>query len=70
MSPNLVGAIANSFFEIIGGLYLFLLSKRLVGKKPGVDAKLDQFIEKNGTLLQIGGPALFIFGLWMFFSSL
>jgi hypothetical protein len=56
--------LADAAIPLFGGIYATLLGFRLVGKKPGVSPKFDEWHDRRGALLRGLGPFLVLFSLW------
>jgi len=70
MLAHILGAVVNSAIPFFGGLYCWLLGSRRVGKPPGQDPKLDEWRARFGRLLLLLGPALMLFGAFLFVVGL
>src|SRR5262245_33758855 len=63
MTPEFFARLVEGSIPLIGGVYGCLLGYRIVGKKPGVNLKYDEWHRRYGKLFQICGPLLILFGL-------
>ncbi len=70
MNEKLIKIITEGGIEIVIGIYLVLMSYRVVGKEPGEDSKYDTFMKEKGNLLKFGGIAIIIFGIVMVIKNL
>jgi hypothetical protein len=55
-----MGSIVDALIPFCGGVYCLLVGFRVVGKKPGEDAKFDAWHAKFGTVLKVCGVVLFV----------
>jgi hypothetical protein len=70
MSPKLIAALVDSGIPFCAGIYCTLLGYRIVGKKPGEDAKFDAWYARFGGFMKIGGPFLIVFGIFQFLREI
>ena len=70
MTADQIGALVDGAIPFLGGLYVTLLSFRIVGKKLGKDDRCDHWHERFGGVMKIVGPLLMIFGVFRTISSL
>jgi hypothetical protein len=70
MRPEAIAALVEGGIPFFGGVYATLLGYRLVGKKPGQDARFDERLVKYGRWLRILGPFLVLFGVFAALSGL
>ena len=64
MSPDLIGNLVSSAIPLFGGIYVTLLGYRVVGMKPGMSLKSDEWHARFGRMFQIFGPLMIVFGLF------
>jgi hypothetical protein len=64
MRPEALAALVEGAIPVFGGVYAALLGFRVIGKKPGQDARYDERLGKYGGLLKIGGPLLAFYGVF------
>jgi hypothetical protein len=62
MRPEIVGELVEIAIPFFGGLYATLLGARVIGKKPGVSPKYDEWHDRNGGRLKVVGPLLMVVG--------
>lgn len=55
-----MAALVNAAIPFFVGIYVLLVGFRVVGKKPGVDPKFDEFHERFGTLFKVLGVACLV----------
>jgi hypothetical protein len=53
------GELGNAAIPVLGGIYLLLLTSRVIGKKRGVDTKYDAKVDR----LKWFGPILIVIGI-------
>jgi hypothetical protein len=58
-----VGALVNAAIPFFVGIYCLLVGFRVVGSKPGVNPKYDQWHERFGLFFKIAGPVLMLVGV-------
>jgi hypothetical protein len=58
MSPELVGALGDAAISFCIGVFVALVGYRVVGKRPGEDARYDEWHRRWGWLFRIVGPLL------------
>jgi hypothetical protein len=62
VDPNITGAIVDGAIPLLGGAYCTLLAFRVVGKKPGQDARYDDWHRRWGSKFRVLGPLLAVAG--------
>lgn len=70
MRPEVIGALVDGAIPFFGGIYATLLGFRVLGKKPGVSPKYDEWHRRFGGLMKILGPLLVLFGLFLWISGI
>jgi hypothetical protein len=65
MRSEVVGQLVSGAIPLFAGIYATLLGFRLLGKKPGVNPKLDQWHRRYGIFLKVIGPSLVLVGLFL-----
>lgn len=63
MSSDQIANIIEGSIPLAAGIYFTLLGHRIVGKKPGIDYKYDDWIEGKTSLFKTLGPIVIIFGV-------
>jgi hypothetical protein len=58
-----MGSFVNSAIPFCVGIYCLLVGFRVVGSKPGVNPKYDQWHERFGLFFKIAGPVLMVVGV-------
>ena len=58
-----MGALVNAAIPFCVGVYCLLFGFRIVGKKPGVDPKFDEWHTRFGIFLKITGPVLIVLAI-------
>ena len=70
MRPEVIGELVNGAIPVLGGIYATLLGYRVVGKKPGVNAKYDEWHSCYGQLLKVLVPVLVVFGMFLWATGI
>jgi hypothetical protein len=70
MRPGAIAALIEGAIPFFGGIYGALLGFRVVGKRPGQDARYDERLGKYGHLLKILGPLVALYGIFLALSGL
>jgi hypothetical protein len=58
-----MGSLVNAAIPFFVGVYCLLVGFRVVGSKPGVNPKYDQWHERFGLFFKIAGPVLMVVGI-------
>jgi hypothetical protein len=66
----MTGQLLNGAIPVLGGIYATLVGFRLIGKKPGVNTKYDDWHNRYGLLLKILGPLTVLFGMFLWVNGL
>lgn len=65
MNPDAIASIVNGAIPFFAGLYLTLMSYRIVGKKPGESQQFDAFHAKHSHRMKYLGPLMMIFDVFL-----
>jgi hypothetical protein len=69
MPPWFFGVLVNGTIPFLGGVYATLLAFRVVGPRPGVNPKQDEWHRRWGGFMRAGGPMLILFGIFLWVSG-
>jgi hypothetical protein len=59
-----MGPLVNAAIPFFVGIYCLLVGFRVVGSKPGVNPKYDQWHGRFGIFFKIAGPVLMVLGIF------
>jgi hypothetical protein len=60
---KLMGVLVNAAIPFLVGIFCLLVGFRVIGSKPGVDAKFDAMHARFGTFFKVAGPVLMIIAI-------
>jgi hypothetical protein len=58
-----MAALINAAIPFLVGVYCLLVGFRIVGSKPGVNPKYDEWHARFGVVFKIAGPILMVVGV-------
>jgi hypothetical protein len=58
-----MAVLIDAAIPFLVGVYCLLVGFRVVGKKPGVNPKYDQWHARFGTVFKVVGPVLMLVGV-------
>ncbi|MEW4566737.1 hypothetical protein AB1L88_02605 [Tautonia sp. JC769] len=64
-NPDLFAVIVEAAIPIVAGVYLTLVSYRVVGKEPGTDFRWDVWHQQYGAIVKVLGPLMVLFGIFL-----
>jgi hypothetical protein len=69
MPPWFLGVFVNGLIPFLGGVYATLLAFRVIGSKPGVNPKSDEWHRRWGRFMRVAGPLLVLFGVFLWVTG-
>jgi hypothetical protein len=70
MNPALFAALTNAAIPFFVGVFAILHGYRLIGTRPGENAKWDEWHKQHGKVLRILGPVLIVVSLGLIIGRL
>ena len=64
-----MAALINAAIPFLVGVYCFLVGFRIVGNKPGVNPKFDEWHARFGIFLKLAGPVLMVIAVFLLLSG-
>jgi hypothetical protein len=70
MRPEHIGVLVEGVIPFLGGIYATLLGFRVVGPKPGVNPRTDDWHRRWGRFMRLGGPLIVVFGFFLWVKGI
>lgn len=65
MRPEHVGVLVEGVIPFMAGIYVTLLAFRVIGPRPGVKPKMDDWHRRWSGFMRVGGPLLVVFAIFL-----